>query len=59
MAMGARAARIPETAPQCDLQSRRAQSLSDIREVRGVLCAGCGVQGEGDGVEENHENDAS
>ena len=39
-----------KTAARRGLQSRRAQPLSDFREVRGVLCAGCGDAGEGDGV---------
>ena len=39
-----------KAAPRRRLQSRRAQPLPDIREVSGMLCAGCGVQGQGDGV---------
>jgi hypothetical protein len=50
LAMGAPVALGAEAAPRHGLQSGRAQSLPDFREVSGMLCAGCGVQGTGDRV---------
>ena len=41
---------VPKAAARRRLQPRRAQPLPDFWEVRGVLCAGCGDAGEGDGV---------
>ena len=38
---------VPKPLRDARLQSRRAQSLPDFREVRGVLRAGCGVAGRG------------
>jgi hypothetical protein len=52
MGMGTHVALIPETASGCDLQSRRAQSLPDLWEIRGVFRAGCGDEGQGDGIGE-------
>ena len=45
-----RAAPGAKAAPRRRLQSGRAQPVPDFRQIRGVLCAGCGVQGEGAGV---------
>src|ERR1700754_2890256 len=50
MALGTHVARNAKTAARRGLQSRRAQSVSDFREIRGVFCAGCGTEGEGDRV---------